>query len=400
MLKAVIFDMDGVIVDSEPQNGKAAVLTLAQYGIQASLNYCFGFIGTTTRHMFEKSIQDFDLSVTPEELESTYQEIKKKILKEEGYQPLPGVKALILDLYHHGVKLAIGSSSSEEEIKSVVDVLGLTDYFDYLISGTTLSQPKPSPDIFLKAMKELGVSAQEAIVIEDSTNGVLAASHASLPVIGFINKNSGKQDLSKASILIESFTSINFKFVQDTLLRANGEPITITTTDRLIIKELTVDDITQMYDIYHNPEVKKYIDDIDQYLETEKEKHKAYIKNIYNFYGYGLWGVFSKENHILIGRCGIQNQKINGREEIELSYLLDFKHWGYGYATECVKAILEYAFNTLEIHRIVAVIDKMNLRSIQVARGCGMTLEKEIYYKNRDCYLYVICNEGELYYNE
>lgn len=145
-----------------------------------------------------------------------------------------------------------------------------------------------------------------------------------------------------------------------------------------------------MYEMYKNPEVRKYIPDIDEYLEVEVEKQAAYIRNVYSFYGYGIWGVFSKTSRKLIGRCGIENLMIDGKEEIALSYLLDNSHWGYGYALECCNAVLDYAREELDISRIVAVIDKENARSIHTAKNLNMTLEKEITYKGRNSLLYSI----------
>ena len=149
-------------------------------------------------------------------------------------------------------------------------------------------------------------------------------------------------------------------------------------------------DIKELYPVYQDKNIRKYIDNIDDYLEMEMEKQKAYIKNVYGFYGYGLWGIFSKTTGHLIGRCGIENQTIDGNQEIALSYLLDSEHWGYGYALECCRAVLDYALNELDIHRIVAVIDIDNTRSINTAQKLGMKCEKNITYKDRICHLYSI----------
>jgi len=390
MLKAVIFDMDGVIIDSEPLHAQAAVNALNGIGVDISLPYCYGFIGSTTIFMLETIIRDFKLTLTTEELLELYKKAKHKLLLEEGYTPVPYVKELIEKLHRYGYKLAIASSSTEKEIADVVNALGIKKYFHKLVSGTTVPHPKPAPDVFLKATKELGLSSKDCIIIEDSYNGVTAANAADIPVIGFINPNSGNQNLSAAAVLIEGFDEITPDFIQNVYQRAHGEPVTIAVTNRLIIRELAVSDIPIIYNIYQNPEVKKYITDIDDYLEIEIEKHKAYIKNIYNFYGYGLWGVFHKDTKALIGRCGLQDTKINDRDEIELGYLLDYNHWGFGYALECIKAIIDYSFNTLGFGRIVAVIHPKNTRSVKVAGNVGMHKETEIIKNGLTYDIYVI----------
>ena len=392
MLKAVIFDMDGVLVDSEPLHARGAVLALKNLGVDISIEYFYGFIGSTTVHMLETVIQDYNLTCTVSEILNAYDKAKHQLFQEEGYKAIPYTKELIIDLYKHGIKLAIASSSTSTEIEDVVKALDIGNYFDKLISGTTVKHPKPAPDVFLKAVTELGIDKSECIIIEDSCNGVCAARAAGIPVIGFVNENSGKQDLSKAFVLVEGFEEIDYKFIENTYLRANGQPITIAITDRLSIRELTIDDIASMYQIYQNPEVKKYIDDIDDNLDIEIAKHKAYIKNVYNFYAYGFWGVFIKGSSELIGRCGIQNYENNGINEIEIGYLLDANHWGNGYAVESAKAILAYAFHELQINRIVAVIDTLNTNSIRVATHIGMQREYDLIKNGRLCFLYSIEN--------
>lgn len=246
-------------------------------------------------------------------------------------------------------------------------------------------------------LNELEVDASDSLVITDSTLGCTASNDAGINCIGLLRDETDAQDLSKAYLLIESFEEIDYNFLHNEYLRSHGLPVTIATTERLIIRELSVEDVKHMYLIYQNPEVSKYIDDIDEYLENEIEKHKAYIKNVYAFYGYGLWGLFNKDDNTLVGRCGIQNNMIDGNTEIELSYLLDVNHWGKGYAAECCLAILSYAFDVLDISNIVAVIDTYNTRSIRVAESIGMSYEKEITYHDRICSLYRIRSNNDMH---
>jgi RimJ/RimL family protein N-acetyltransferase/soluble P-type ATPase len=312
------------------------------------------------------------------------------VLKEEGYQVLPGVTDVIKGLHHAGIRLAIASSSSPAEIEHVVKTLGIKKYFDKCISSSHVSNPKPAPDIFQLAQKELGVNQKEVMVVEDSCNGCLAAKAAGMVCVGYSNPDSGKQDLSSADVLLESFEGIDQRFFVNVLHRSLGFPITIANTKRLIVRELAPEDIKEMYAMYEDPDVRRFIPDIDDYLDVEMEKQAAYIRNVYSFYGYGIWGVYSKTSKKLIGRCGIENQMVDGKEEITLSYLLDSKYWGYGYAIECCNAVFAYAKSQLDITRIVAVIDAQNARSIRTAKNLNMTFEKEITYKNRTCLLYAI----------
>lgn len=390
MLKAIIFDMDGVIIDSEPQHARAALRVFSRYGIDVDEEYHAEYIGSSTKKMAEETIAKFHLSVTTEELLAELNNEKKVLLKEEGYQLLPGIIDLIKSLHRTGLRLAIASSSSPAEIEHVVKTLSIKKYFDKLISSSHVSNPKPAPDTFQLALKELGVNPKETMVVEDSCNGCLAAKAAGIPCIGYINPHSGKQDLSSADVLLESFETIDRRFFDNVLQRSLGLPITIANTKRLIVRELAPKDMKEMYAMYEDPDVRQFIPDIDDYLDVEMEKQAAYIRNVYSFYGYGIWGVYSKTSKKLIGRCGIENQMVDGKEEITLSYLLDNKYWGYGYALECCKAVFDYAKSQLDITRIVAVIDARNTRSIHTAKNLNMTFEKEIQYQNRKCLLYSI----------
>lgn len=390
MLKTVIFDMDGVIIDSEPQHAKAALRTFNELGINADYDFCSSFIGSSSKKMAETAIKDFSLDISIEKLLEKLNYTKKIVHEEEGYIPVHGIIKLIKSLYKDGIQLAIASSSSPKEIETVVKKLNIKKYFDKFISASSVAHPKPAPDTFLLALEKLGAATEDTIIIEDSTFGIEAAKAANVACIGFINPHSGQQDLSKADVLIESFDNIDKAFLENTLLRSQGKPLTIASTKRLFIRELAVSDVPEIYPIYSDPQIKKYIDNIDDYLEIEMEKQKAYIQNVYSFYGYGLWGIFGKTSKKLIGRCGLENETIDGKNEIMLSYLLDSQHWGYGYALECCDAVLKYAKEHLEMKRIVAVIDFDNVRSIKTAENLGFTYEKDVTFNDKKRALYSI----------
>ncbi len=382
--------MDGVIINSEEQHNRAMRQVLESHGIKVDSDYHSRFVGTSTRKMAEICIEDLKLDTDTETLVQELKQAKRQILAQEGYQPLPGVIENIKLLAQEGIKLAIASSSSANAIENTMKALKIRKYFDCVVSASRIGHPKPAPDLFQTALKELGTNPADAMVIEDSTNGVEAAKKAGICCVGFSNPDSGKQDLQEADVILESFEGITPSFYYHIYQRSHGQPVTIASTKRLLIRELTADDIHELYPIYQDPDVRRFIDDIDDYRELEKEKLEAYIKNVYSFYGYGLWGVFSKTSDGLIGRCGIENQTVDGNQEIMLTYLLDSNHWGYGYALECCRAIFEYAVNELHIHRIVAVIDKANERSLNTAKNLGMNAEKELTYKGRDSVLYSI----------
>ncbi len=390
MLKAIIFDMDGVIIDSEALHVEATLKTLQHYHVSPNFDYFNQFVGTTVEFTYEKIRNDFQLTDSLEDLLQLDRQNLKEIYSLRGMTPVPHVIPFIKSLYQSGIRMVIASSSTRERIEEVMKVFGISSYFEDFISGAELVHSKPAPDIFFKALDVLSLQASEALVIEDSKNGCLAAKAANIACIGYINPNSGNQDLYCAAVAIESFKSINTTYLNEVCLRSNGEPVTIATTNRLIIKELAVSDTDSLLQLYKDKDVVNYIDSMDDDDEVEAEKIDAYFKTIYPFYGYGLWGVFQKGTNELIGRCGIQNQMIDGKQEIELSYMIGKQYWCNGYALEACQHILRIANSRFDINRIVAAIDTRNASSIHLAIKLGMTLEKTINYHNRTCYLYTL----------
>ncbi|MDE6851710.1 MAG: GNAT family N-acetyltransferase [Lachnospiraceae bacterium] len=287
------------------------------------------------------------------------------------------LKAIIFDM-----------DTGRQEISEVIKSHQIQNDFQHLISVSKAEHAKPAPERFARILHKLRISAGDALVITDSHSGTQAAKSAGLTCIGFPHPYSKQQDLSLADILLESIEGLTSSFLYRVHQRSHGQPVTIASTDRLLIRELATENIPALCSIYQNPDVRQFLTDIDNSIEKETAKLEAYIHQIYPFYEYGLWGVFDKESGTLMGRCGIENQKIAGKEEITLSYLLDRNHWGYGYALESSRAVLDYALEELDMHRIVAVIETHNHRSQQTAANLGMKPERELLYKNRPCILF------------
>jgi beta-phosphoglucomutase family hydrolase len=209
MLKAVIFDMDGVIIDSEPIHFKFEQSTFAKLDIIVDESYHNSFIGTTSNYMWQSLKDKFALSQSVEELVSISRSGFLTFLKSlNNIELISGTGSLIKELYNSNIKLAVASSSPMEMIDYIVDTLEVDKYFSALVSGDYVNRSKPNPDIFLYAAEKLGVRADECIVIEDSHNGVKAAKAAGMKCIGYRNLNSGNQDISCADIIIDNFSEL------------------------------------------------------------------------------------------------------------------------------------------------------------------------------------------------
>lgn len=181
-------------------------------------------------------------------------------------------------------------------------------------------------------------------------------------------------------------------YLRQVYQRLTGETVVIAQTERLVIREMTVEDAETMWGIQRRDAVRLYTEGVSDDKQTEVEKHIAYVKHVYPLYGYGLWSVCLKESGKLIGRCGIQDCECDGKWEVELGYLLEPTVWGQGYATEAVRAVLRYAFSKLEVQSIIALIEPENERSVRLAMRSGMKFQRYVNRNDKQFACYRIVN--------
>lgn len=205
----VIFDMDGVIIDSEAIHKKAYYETFDFAGVEVSDSLYKTLTGASTINAFQKLVAHFDLSQNPEDL---VQWKRKRYVDYFENDPklhlVNGVEKLITFLYHRGITLVLASSSAMVNINRVFHRFNLDQYFSAKISGADLAASKPHPEIFQKAAKLGNTPKHECIVIEDSDNGVQAANDAGIFVFGYRNPLAEDQSLEKADIVVSEFEEI------------------------------------------------------------------------------------------------------------------------------------------------------------------------------------------------
>jgi beta-phosphoglucomutase family hydrolase len=208
LIKAVIFDLDGVIVESESAHIEAEQQTFLKYGVRISSDELHKYTGTTAKLMFTELIRKYKLNATFEEIFRQKETILFKLLEKDA-EPTKGVITLLKKLKSKGIKLAIGSSSTKKQIKYVLSKLDIEHLFDSVIGEEDIVRSKPDPEIFLKAAAELDVNPSECLVVEDSELGVEAAKRAHMKCVGYINPNSGDQNLSKADTVTDDFSRLD-----------------------------------------------------------------------------------------------------------------------------------------------------------------------------------------------
>ncbi|MDE6210056.1 MAG: GNAT family N-acetyltransferase [Lachnospiraceae bacterium] len=374
MLKAIIFDMDGVLVDSERIHYEADKRMLKeQFGIDMSFDYYKQYIGGTVSNMWNGIIRDFKLENVDEYILNSYtDDILKEMLEKRGYPAVAGVVPFIKKIKREtNLLLAVASSSSMSRIKDNLTSLGIMKYFDVLESGQDLGVSKPNPAVFLETAKKLGVKNEECMVIEDSENGIMAAANGKIPCLGYINPNSGNQNLSGANAVFESFENLDMNFINMIYGHSVGEAVNILETDRLKIREITIEDVPVLYSLY-DEEITKYMPPLFEKMEEEIEYTKKYIDNVYGLYHYGIWIVELKESGEIIGRAGIEYKEIDTSDYThELGYMIGKKYQNNGYAKEAVEAVLSYMREYYGIEDIFVEISENNYKSIELAKKMG-----------------------------
>jgi HAD superfamily hydrolase (TIGR01509 family) len=214
MFETLIFDMDGVIIDSEPIHMELQYQLFRYYDINMTPEEYQGFIGRSTKNMWQELIQQYALSVTIDEVLTKDRDLYHQRLKsEQRLQPIAGIPGLIASLYQERIKLVLASSSSMPTIELVLNLFELEQYFEHKVSGADLQFSKPHPEIFEVAAALSGTERSRCLVIEDSGHGVTAAKKAGMKCIGFRNPNSGNQDLRKADLIVDSIEEVSLESI-------------------------------------------------------------------------------------------------------------------------------------------------------------------------------------------
>ncbi|MDF2449313.1 MAG: haloacid dehalogenase superfamily protein subfamily variant 3 with third motif having or [Bacteroidota bacterium] len=194
-IKAVIFDMDGVIIDSEPLWRQAMIRSFCEIGIPFSDEHCRITTGLRFKEVAEYWFKKHNIThITVDEFDELVIERLCELIHIEG-KTMSGVEEALRFFKEKGMKIGIGTSSNTKLMNTVVDVLNLRSYFDVLCSAEHMDYGKPHPQVYLTCSNELKVLPMHCLVIEDSVNGIVAGKAAQMKVLAIpeeINKNNPK----------------------------------------------------------------------------------------------------------------------------------------------------------------------------------------------------------------
>lgn len=205
-VKAVIFDLDGTVVDSEPNYSEADNRTLAEYRIvELSAEMKNKYVGIGTKEMMEDIKKMYNINETIENLVAKKNKYYLEIAK-ENTSVFPEMHKFLQFLKSNNYPLALASGSSPEIIETVLSITKLKEYFDVVLSAEQVEKGKPAPDVFLEAAKQLGVPFENCLVIEDSKPGVEAAKSASMycMALPYMMKESPHDSFIMADLLFKN----------------------------------------------------------------------------------------------------------------------------------------------------------------------------------------------------
>lgn len=168
---------------------------------------------------------------------------------------------------------------------------------------------------------------------------------------------------------VESLAELDIDYLERVRRRYNHIPWDIGETDRCLIRELSLSDLPALYELYDKPGMTDFVEPLYDY-ETELEYQKAYIENMYGFYEYGMWLVFSKETGKLIGRAGLEHN--------EMGYMIAPEFQNLGYATEVCRFIIDYARKNTDFEELYCRIDEKNVASVRLAKRLGFVRNGQI----------------------
>lgn len=212
MIQALIFDLDGTLVNTEMLHFRAWREALLQNGVgEFSLEDFLRYVGTSNEKVANDYIQSDGINKSQKELIKQKQTLYMDLIPD--VELCPGARE-ILERFNGEMSLAVASSSHEKEIRAILEIHDLISYFPVILGGDMVQKRKPDPEIYLKAQALLGKSPDECTAFEDSCPGLNAAKNAGMKAIAVPNEFTKEHDFNRADSVVESLNDVNSALLQ------------------------------------------------------------------------------------------------------------------------------------------------------------------------------------------
>ena len=232
---------------------------------------------------------------------------------------------------------------------------------------------------------------EETFMLSDDEEAIRAAGTYKIGAAAILSEYAADSDFTGVLYCIEDIAAMDYGMIERMYRRYKHIPWTIAVTDRLVVREQTLDDIDDLYEIYSDPSTYKYTDNLYEDRDKEAAFMRDYIENQYNLYEYGIWAVERRSDGKLIGRAGISDRE--GVSEPEIGYVIAAGCRRQGYAREALEAIIRYASEELGMDRLAAYTMADNDASAGILKKLGFAKsgEHEISGRMHDKYVLDIC---------
>ena len=230
-------------------------------------------------------------------------------------------------------------------------------------------------------------NGQETLFISDHPRTVSLLKDKGLYVIALYHERNRQEEFPGVRYAVEDVEQLEYSSYEEAYRRLAGLPWDILATERLLVRESIVEDVEEFYRIYEEPSITYYMEKLLEEHEKEKAYMESYIKQVYGFYGYGMWTVLLKENGQVIGRAGLSVRE--GYELPELGFVIEAAYQRRGFGYEVCKAILQDAGEVLYFDKVQALVKEANKASLRLLEKLGFTYECETEQKGEKYLLFV-----------
>lgn len=213
-MRAVCFDMDGTIADTEGINFKADFKVIKDAGANISEGEYLQLTGKPAKQIYQQIIDEQKLDANLNDM-LLQREVEIENNLKDGLAREEGLNELMILIRAHGMKIALTTSSTRRKTKNILKALNLEYDFDIIVTGSDVKNNKPAPDVYKLAAEKLKLKPSECIAVEDSVTGILSAKSAGMKCIGIKHIKTKTQDLSKADILVNNLKEITLDMLKD-----------------------------------------------------------------------------------------------------------------------------------------------------------------------------------------
>ncbi|HET6142671.1 MAG TPA: GNAT family N-acetyltransferase [Candidatus Acidoferrales bacterium] len=387
-IRAVIFDMDGLMLDTEPAYRMAWKQASAACGFALTDEVYRQLVGRSRKDGFQALANLFGSEFPLQDFEASVQRHETITFSKSPISKKPGLDALLVFLETRNMPKAVATSTERYKALQTLTSTGLLERFDAVVTGDEVARGKPFPDIFLLAAQRLGVQPGSCLVLEDAESGVAAAHQACMQVYMVPDLVAPSDEIRRLTDGI--FTSLDdvLKVLEHAARSSPGVGIDLQSfrTERLDACPLCRVDGPELADMHRNSVVMATLGGV----KSEDEANQWLSANLSHRdrRGFGIWIFRDARDGHFVGRGGLREVEVGGGWEVELGYALLDKFWGLGFASEMARELLKIAFERFQLQSVVAIIAAENSRSRRVAEKMGFQFECDVTWKNLPARLY------------